>query len=612
MHSSLVRPPSSTTTKPSVEQLIPGSSDSGLQKYSLDALDEREQLELAMKLSKAENDTEGSYKDASRGYDISSEKTTVRSFASVQHGAVSHTPMRPRTKVDVRKSTHTTVFDSKTKTDTSDDELQKALKQSSEEFENLKQRQEDRNTSDADRDLQKALELSRLEYCPSRSNAMNHTVKQQNGNGSPSVMDKELERALELSKLEAESNKGDHCIGLMDVTFNTEVKQSREKEGTNFEESDLQKALELSRVEYEQCKTNTNAESQSEKEPGHNPLSSNENDLTKVLEISRRDCKQVQEHIGDSTLDKEEPNIPGRSVVHDLHGDSEVAKVLELTFDGNKEQSNDSGLEKALELSRIDFSQSTNCTWDEKNEDTAVVPSRESVVPALNTAPFKVSCLIDAANDDVVPSSVTSEWEPDRENHDTFSALDHVTPAGSSKYSAILLDSQEFDDEVLDVQGFQIEEVSKTNKKQLFPTEEDNSIDEDYAYALKVQEELNEHGKSFDSCVKESSTSTAAVELEDQLTSYRESHKEKYGKGGKSSRGLDFRRNVAAIACGKPLQIGVASPISRPGHSQKKQDPRRVLGDMLSPTNRIDKHRNNLHNSPRKPGPHKEDVYVIR
>ena len=213
----------------------------------------------------------------------------------------------------------------------------------------------------------------------------------------------------------------------------------------------------------------------------------------------------------------------------------------------------------------------------------------------------------DADDGDVVPSSVTSEWDPYHENQDMFIALDHATPVGSSKCSAILLDSQDLDDS----QDLPVEEITKTNRKQLFPLEEENSIDDDFAYALKVQEELNKQAKSTNN--QQNIPKASGHDLEDQLTSYRQSQKERYHtvpvKGDKSSRGLDFRRNVAAIACGKPVQIGIASPISRPGHSQRKQDSHRVLGEKSS-ASRIE--RNECVYSPEKQGPHKDEVYLVR
>ena len=168
----------------------------------------------------------------------------------------------------------------------------------------------------------------------------------------------------------------------------------------------------------------------------------------------------------------------------------------------------------------------------------------------------------------------------------------------------------------MDALELQIKEVSETEKKHLCPVEEERSVDDDYAYALKLQKELNSDVKGSDGHARKSKTSVAAAEVEDQLKIYRETQKEKFvtcaGRGDKSSRGLDFRRNVAAIACGKPLQIGVANPISRSELSQKKQDSPKDLSDISSPRKRIRRDGKNLDYSPKKPGFHREDVFVIR
>ena len=178
------------------------------------------------------------------------------------------------------------------------------------------------------------------------------------------------------------------------------------------------------------------------------------------------------------------------------------------------------------------------------------------------------------------------------------------------------MDSQELDDESVDALELQIKEVSETEKKYLCPVEEERSVDDDYAYALKLQKELNSDVKGSYGHARKSKTSVAAAEVEDQLKIYRETQKEKFvtcaGRGDKSSRGLDFRRNVAAIACGKPLQIGVANPISRSELSQKKQDSPKDLSDISSPRKRIRRDGKNLDYSPKKPGFHREDVFVIR
>lgn len=611
-------------------------------------MNEMEQLELAMQLSKAESEA-GQIRDGNHGKPLA--KTPATSCMTEQHKAFTHTPDRPRTKVEVRKATHTAVFVNKTNSDGTNDELEEALKQSLEELKNMRGRQDNRiNLSDTERDLEKALELSRLEYDQSRNNTLCHEV-QQGGAGGSSDVDEELQRALKLSKLEAEA-KGDQSM-------NEEMMSQKRgrKDTTVAHDNDLQQALEQSRVEYEQHKSDTLITLNGEREPGtniapdntelrQNPTSKLEEDLKKALEISRADYKYERGNIGTSVDEETEQSSSKKSKVQNLQ-DDDVAKALQKSkmecskpedsialepMHVTEDQTMDSDLERALKLSKIEYMQSTSCSLDEKQEDTESdvtileenmgdFTPRERSVPALklkcSSTPVKDSVLIDDNSDDVVPSSLASEWDPDPEDHDMFNALDHSTPAGSSKCSAILLDSQEFDDESLDAQDILVaEDVAKTNRRQLFSLEEENSVDNDFAFALKLQEELNNQVKGTDNDHDSSSNRRTSLELEDQLTCYRESQKEKYGtvsrKGDKSSCGIDFRRNVAAIACGKPVQIGIASPFRRPVHSQKMQDSHRVLGNKTSPASRIDGDKNGLLNSPKKQGLPKDDVCVIR
>ena len=636
LHSSLVRPPSSTTTKPSVEHMASSSSDHGLQPFSLDSMNEREQLDLAMQLSKAENQAGPNDGGYTLGYGKSS--------------------ARPRTKNNVRKSTHTTVCDRKTESDDANDELEEALKQSLEEFQNMKQKQVDRSIMSASvNDLEKALEMSRLECGPPRNNI----VQQPDNTGGPSDMDKELQRVLELSKLEHEEKiQKDQCVDIADAhralrLSQTDLQQSENRERTYQEQSrkdttigcdnNLQRASEQSRVEHEHCKSDAvislNEESQPEanitsddREVGKNPVSAHDEDLAKALEISRTDS----EHQTWNGKAKQKSAVKCR--VQDSQMEDDVVKALELSKTeyrksedsigllpmlGNKEQTEDKDLERVLELSRIEYTQSTNCSLDvkQKDSDSDITILEESVcdvnpkernVPAQRNCPVtpvKDLLLLDVDDGDFVPSSVTSEWDPYPENQDMYNVLDHATPVGSSKCSAILLDSQELDDS----QDLSVEDATKPNRKRLFSLEEEeNNNDDDFAYALKLQEELNKQVKSADN--QHNIPRATRHELEDQLTCYRQSQKERYstvsGKGDKSSRGLDFRRNVAAIACGKPVQIGIASPITRSSLPQRKQDSHRVLGRKSSPTSRIERDASVY--SPKKQGPHKDDVYLVR
>ena len=499
------------------------------------------------------------------------------------------------------------------------------------------------------------MELSRLEY----DQSMNNTVQQRGDISGPSEIDVELQRVLELSKLEAEEKRQkDHCVDMAGAhaalpLSQAEVQQSKNKGSTSHEQSrkdtivccdnNLQRALEQSRLEYENSKSggvmSLNEESQLEvnitlddREPEKDPiyLSKHDEGVFKALEISRTDSKHQ------TWNGKAKQNNSVKSTVQDLEVDDDVAKALELSKTeyrkskdsiglhpvlGSKEQTEDNDLERALKLSRIEYTQSTNCSMDKKQKDSdseitvleenvSDVTPRKRKVAALtlncSSTPCKDSLLLDADDGEVVPSGVTFEWDPYHESQDMFNALAHATPVGSSKCSAILLDSQELDDS----QDPPDEDNCKTNRKQLFPLEEENSIDDDFAYALKVQEELNKHVKSTND--HQDLPKATCHKLEDQLTCYRQSQKERYGtvsgKGDKSSRGLDFRRNVAAIACGEPRQIGIASPIS--SHSQKKQDSHRAFSKMPSSASRIG--RDEVVYSPKKQGHHKDEVYFIR
>ena len=651
------RPSNSTTTKPSVEQILSGSSDHGLHQFSLNSMNEMDQLDLAsMQLSKAESEAGQCSGGHILGHGESSAKALGASWAIERDRANSLHSVRPRTKIDVRKSTHKTVCSENTESGNTKDDLEEALKLSLEEFQNKKQNEDDRRImSAAASDLEKTLELSRLEY----DQSMNNTVQQQGDIDGPSEIDIELQRVLELSKLEAEEKRQkDHCVDMAGAhaalpLSQAEVQQSKNKGSTSHEQSrkdtivccdnNLQRALEQSRLEYENSKSggvmSLNEESQLEvnitlddREPENDRiyLSKHDEGVFKALEISRTDSEHQ------TWNRKAKQNNSVKSTVQDLEVDDDVAKALKLSKTeyrkskdsiglhpvlGSKELTEDNDLERALKLSRVEYTQSTNCSMDKKQKDSdseitvleenvSDVTPRKRKVAALtlncSSTPCKDSLLLDADDGEVVPSSVTFEWDPYHENQDMFNALAHATPVGSSKCSAILLDSQELDDS----QDPPDEDNCKTNRKQLFPLEEENSINDDFAYALKVQEELNKHVKSTND--HQDLPKATCHKLEDQLTCYRQSQKERYGtvsgKGDKSSRGLDFRRNVAAIACGEPRQIGIASPIS--SHSQKKQDSHRAFSKMPSSASRIERDEGVY--SPKKQGHHKDEVYFIR
>lgn len=492
-------------------------------------MNEREQLELAMELSRVEHTPTQSYS--------SDVKTPIKPFPALEHNASSHAPVKARNNIEAPKATHTAVGNNKTNTGGANDELEEALKLSLEEFESARKRQD--HTINTDNDFQKALELSKMEYEQLREGP----VKEHHGKNGKTLFYRDTERSTQ--------QKG--------------TLTSHEENGDN----DLQKALELSKVECKQLAELDNTD----------PEPIKEDDLAKALQLSRLDCKQLKE----------------TNEVVNLEDDMETA--LELSkkegtgwqplYD-KKEQSRDGDLQRALELSRIEYTQS-NHGKDERqsrlqSHDVIVLEESDDVLLSRDqdvTYPNHQSSLL-PDHDSFVPSSVPSdhEWDPQSENQDKyeFDALNPVTITGNSKDSAILLDSQE-------------------------PLED--TVD-DFTYALKVQEELNKEINKGSSSHHESprGKDMASPDLNKQLLGYRESQKEKYGmfsgRRDKSSRGLDFRRNVAAIACGKPVQIGIASPISRPGNSHKERESGRVLDDKPSSSSRIDRDKSCFLDSPKK------------
>jgi len=488
----VVPPTSSTTTGP-----VPGISDDGAQRFSLS---EEEQLELALKLSAAENAVAGSCK--------SPVTTAVKPFESQEHKSSSHNPIFPNSKTEVSDSGSSADFVDKKGNGSTDSELEEVLKLSLEEFKSERRGQviEDNISGGMDNDLEKALELSRIEY--------------------------EQSKRIESCKVEKQDEK---C-------------------GTSFvRDTELQTALELSEME--------------------------------------RGAK-----------DKEQ----------------------------GTPRSQDSDLERALVLSRIEFTQggyhSLNKVGKYSDSDVVIVEKSQKVLPSRG----------DEMIDSYIPSSVPSDddWEEGSSNHNhgVFGAL-NPNSKGNSKDCAILLDSQEPLDDTEDDFEFALKVQEDLNKEvKASPRHHHESSDkrlttgsklkeqiidcteDDFAFALKVQEDLNKEIKAspryHDLPDKKATTSS---KLQEQIVGYKKSQKEKFstcsGQREKSSSGVDFRKNVAAIACGKPVKIGVASPISRPGHESAKvlgQRPASLIGGLTDRSN------NGLLGSPRKHFCSKDDVCIVR
>lgn len=485
---SVIAPTSSTTTGP-----VPSISDDGEQRFSLS---EEEQLELALKLSAAEN--------AMAGHCKSPVTTAVKPFESQEHKSSFHNPIFLNSKTEISDSGRSADYVDKKGNGRTDSELEEVLKLSLEEFKSEKRGQviEDNVSGGMDNDLEKALELSRIEY--------------------------EQSKRMESGKMEKQDEK---C-------------------GTSFDrDTDLQTALEFSEMER-----------------------------------------------GAKDKEQETP------------------------------RSQDSDLERALVLSRIE---STQFTKVNKCSDSDVVIVEKNQKVLLSRVDEKI--------DSYIPSSVPSDddWEEGSSNHNhgVFGALNRNSK-GNSKDCAILLDSQKPLDDTEDDFEFALKVQEDLHKEvEASPRYHHDSPDkrvttsprlkeqimdcteDDFAFALKVQEDLNKEVKAspryhHDLPDKKATTSS---KLQEQIVGYRKSQKEKFstcsGQREKSSSGVDFRKNVAAIACGKPVKIDVASPISRPGHESGK-----VLGGM--PASLIggltDRSNNGLLGSPRMHSRSKDDVCIVR
>ena len=489
----VIPPTSSTTTGP-----VPSISDDGAQRFSLS---EEEQLELALKLSAAEN--------AMAGYCKSPVTAAVKPFESLEHKSSSHNAIFLNSKTEVSDSGRSADCVDKKGNGSTDCELEEVLKLSLEEFKSERQGQviKDNVSGDMDNDLEKALELSRIEYEQSKRMESGKMEKQDEKFGTAFVRDTQLQTALQLSEMERGS-------------------KDKEQGTPGSQDSDLERALVLSRIEFTQG--------------GYNSL-------------------------------------------------NKVAKC--------------------------------------SDSDVVIVEKSQKVLPSRG----------DEMIDSYIPSSVPSDddWEEGSSNHNhgVFGALS-PNSKGNSKDCAILLDSQEPLDDTEDDFEFALKVQEDLNKEvKASPRHHHDSSDKkvttssklkeqiidctegDFAFALKVQEDLNKVIKArprypHDSPDKKATTSS---KLQEQIVGYRKSQKEKFstcsGQREKSSSGVDFRKNVAAIACGKPVKIGVASPISRPCHESAK-----VLGGR--PASLIsglsDRSNNGSLGSPRKRFCSKDDVCIVR
>ena len=351
-----------------------------------------------------------------------------------------------------------------------------------------------------------------------------------------------------------------------------------DKKGNGSTDCELEEVLKLSLEEFK---------SERQGQVNKDNVSGNmDNDLEKALELSRIEYEQSK-RMESGKMEKQDEKF-GTAFVRDTQ--LQTALQLSEMERGSKDKdqgtpgSQDSDLERALVLSRIEFTQggynSLNKVAKCSDSDVVIVEKSQKVLPSRG----------DEMIDSYIPSSVPSDddWEEGSSNHNhgVFGALS-PNSKGNSKDCAILLDSQEPLDDTED----------------------------DFAFALKVQEDLNKEVKARPRFPHDSpdKKATSSSKLQEQIVGYRKSQKEKFstcsGQREKSSSGVDFRKNVAAIAFGKPVKIGVASPISRPCHESAKVlggRPASLIGGLSDRSN------NGSLGSPRKRFCSKDDVCIVR
>lgn len=461
-----VEPSSRTSTK----TVPPSSSHGGSHKIPLSDMNEREQLELALELSKVESTPS----------------------KSLQLGSYPHA--NPTSNLDMVTSSRSEVCSTKIEAGGTDDELEKALKLSLEEFKSGKHTQNfTHNHDDTGDDLDRALKLSKIEYELSKEKS--RVVETCDG-------DTVVQRVLNLSKLESEmegrEGRCDISIPPLSKAGTAATQSSKERQNRNMDtlfpfEDDMERALKRSKLEYEQ------------------QASLNNRGRNGQLVPTEKERGALNSEIQDSNED--------------------VTKNVRLSGDKSWHGSE---LEEVLELSRIE--QSHECSGVKKKDEhldpdvTCLEDCESTLLPRGRIISHQNQSISSPNNDTYVPSSVSfdQEWDIESGNCDigVFDAIDPTT-IGRSKDSAILIDSQELVDDSAN----------------------------DFNYALKVQEELNRelnNGSSNAHADLSTTMATTGTDLKKQLAGYRDLQKEKYRRKDKPSPGLDFRRNVAAIACGKP------------------------------------------------------------
>jgi len=349
---------------------------------------------------------------------------------------------------------------------------------------------------DENEQIELALKLSKVENTPPReslnpglcSRMKPKTIVEEHCMPTNSVVcnkksegsgaDDDLEKALKLSLEEFQCAKQAHHL---------------ENNHANTDD-DLEKALSLSKMEYEQTKMKSLASDSFDRDT----------EVVKALSLTEAECRQSSSGSTCRTQDRET-----YSFEDELESDKSASKqeYKQKTVFGNQDvrkQNCGIGEERRKDLELRTIEPHDGC----KGLDSDVINLEDS----------------------------ESSLQLEDQDHDVFD-----TKAGSSKESAVLLDSQEPDDTA-----------------------------DDFSYALKLQEELNrELNQSKSNQHSPSSTKTATVhtDMNKQLVGYRDSQKEKYSalsrRKDKSSPGFEFRRNVAAIACGKPTNLATSRGSSR-------------------------------------------------
>ena len=616
--------------------------------YFLDTMSEEEQLAVALRLSKVECEAANSQSNRSLHID--------KAGAQDYSGKL----CTPRTKLRACSSlsTETNFVDNEQLFSNEDSELEAAPKQSVQAAKKKLYLEQyghaiTDNKGSVDADLERALELSSIEYESSRftngrsslsRNGEHSVVKNKVGpyatvlTSTENNEDDDLSKALQLS-IEENEHKGQRwetcssdskfsrgdgiCSGVEEnqqetnqytdnvrkhelsrSIKNSTMKLNKDYIGTTpanssrMEDEDMEKALMLSRMEYERFgavvlggtvqENDTNKQTHCSNKLKH----SNDYSTLKALEQNNTCHQQGKGCAGMDSLQETEEDCPvsdrekvtqslDNTTRCDLVGTMETSDVT-----SSSELNKGSWLDRALEVSRVEYDQcklgavmdqNLNATGD---TDVVVVEEyfADKTTDYASCSPRKPFLVNEASDDEFAPSSLASEWKCSQERGTTFKALNHVQSSGRSKHCPISIDSQ--DDDILEVQEAELETFAQDNRRLSSSMEENTAID-DFAFALRLEKELNKESRPSANETDQTHNTFSASGLTEQLSSYRQLQKQKYsslsGKKDKSSPGLEFRRNVAAVACGKPVNVGVARPMSRPGHSQNVQEPVRLV-----------------------------------